>query len=77
MGYRIKELREKAYMTQQELAEKASVSRTTIAMLESDDVGSVNTTTKTLVKISQALGTTVENLFFASSVQSAERKRKR
>ena len=77
MGYYIKEMREKKYMTQQELAEKAGCSRTTIAMLESGEAGSVNTTTKTLAKIATALDTTVENLFFATSVQSAERKRKR
>jgi putative transcriptional regulator len=59
-------------MTQQELADKANVSRTTVAMLEAKLV--TNTTTKTLAKIAAALGTTVENLFFADSVQSADQK---
>lgn len=77
MGYCIREMREKTHMTQQELAEKSGISRTTIAMLESDEAGSVNTTTKTLAKIAQALGTTVENLFFAASVQSAEHRKKK
>ena len=72
MGYCIRDLRESRRMTQQELADKANVSRTTVAMLEANLV--TNTTTKTLAKIAAALGTTVENLFFADSVQSAEQK---
>jgi transcriptional regulator with XRE-family HTH domain len=72
MGYRIKEEREKKRMTQQELAEKANISRTTVAMLEANL--STNTTTKTLAKIASALDTTVENLFFADVVQSAEQR---
>jgi putative transcriptional regulator len=70
MGLRIKEARESKGMTQQELAEKANISRTTVAMLEANL--STNTTTKTLAKIASALETTVENLFFADVVQSAE-----
>lgn len=72
MGYRIKEARENMRMTQQELAEKANVSRTTVAMLEANL--STNTTTKTLSKIAVALETTVENLFFADAVQPTEQK---
>ena len=72
MGYCIRDLRESRRMTQQELADKANVSRTTVAMLEANLA--TNTTTKTLAKIAAALGTTVENLFFADSVQSAEQK---
>ncbi|MBQ8528488.1 MAG: helix-turn-helix domain-containing protein [Clostridia bacterium] len=67
MGYKIKKLREEARLTQEQLAEKAGVSRVTIALLESkeDHVS----TTRTLVKIAGALGTTVDALFFTDSVQ--------
>ena len=70
MGYNIKRIREKAGLTQEQLAKKSGVSRVTIAMLETKD--DFNTTTKTLLKIANALGTTVDALFFANSVQSAE-----
>lgn len=72
MGYNIKENREKAGMTQAQLAEKAGVSRVTIAMLETRN--DFNTTTKTLLKIANALGTTVDALFFTNPVQSAEQR---
>ena len=70
MEYNIKKLRENAGMTQEQLATKSGVSRVTIAMLEckSNHV----TTTRTLVKIAGALGTTVDALFFTTDVQSAE-----
>ena len=67
MGYKIKKLREEARLTQEQLAEKAGVSRVTIALLESKD--DHVSTTRTLVKIAGALGTTVDALFFADSVQ--------
>ena len=70
MGYNIKGIREKAGLTQEQLAKKSGVSRVTIAMLETKD--DFNTTTKTLLKIANALGTTVDALFFANNVQSTE-----
>ena len=62
MGYRIKEFRESLKMTQEELAEKSGVSRGTISAMESGV--SKETTTKTLVKIARALGTSVDKIFF-------------
>lgn len=70
MGYRVKELREEAGMTQAQLAEKSGVSRVTIAMIETQK--DYVTTTKTLVKIAKALETSVDVIFFANPVQSAE-----
>lgn len=61
MGFRIKELREKKRMSQEELAEKANVSRTTISQLEND--ATKTTTTSTLNKIADALGVKMESLF--------------
>lgn len=61
MGFRIKELREKKRMSQEELAEKANVSRTTISQLEND--ATKTTTTSTLNKIADALCVKMESLF--------------
>lgn len=66
MGYKIKELREAMKMTQEELAEKSGVSRGTISALENGI--DRTTTTKTLVKLAQALDTTVDRIFFTKGV---------
>ena len=47
MGYRIKELRDKIKMSQQELVQKSGVSRGTISALENGTARA--TTTKTLL----------------------------
>lgn len=62
MGYKIKEVREKQGITQEELSNKSGVSRAIIASLENDD--NASTTTKTLFKIAQALGVPVSQIFF-------------
>lgn len=66
MGYKIKELRETKKLSQEELAEKSGVSRGTISALENGVAR--NTTSKTLLKLAQALDTTVERIFFADGV---------
>lgn len=66
MGYKIKELREAMKMTQEELAEKSGVSRRTISALENGI--DRTTTSKTLVKLAQALDTTVDRIFFTKGV---------
>lgn len=66
MGYKIREAREAAKMTQEELAERSGVSRSTISALENGAKRSV--LSGTLLKIAQALGTTVESIFFGESV---------
>ena len=67
MGYKIKEAREIARMSQEELAEKSGISRTTISQLENNK-GDCNL--KTLAKLAAALGTTVNAIFFEDGVQS-------
>jgi len=52
-------------MTQEELAAKSGVSRATISALEN---GKPISTTKTLVNIAKALGTSVDKIFFEDSV---------
>ena len=65
MKYRIREIRESQKMPQYLLCRKSGVSRATIWALEnkSDHV----TTTKTLIKIADALGVEPDELFFASN----------
>ena len=66
MGYRIRELREAMKMTQEELADKSGVSRGTISALENGSMR--NTTSKTLLKLAQALNTSVDLIFFTETV---------
>ncbi len=63
MGYKIKEVREAKKMSQEELAEKSGISRVTISGLENGTERI--TTTKTLMKLAEALETTVDQIFFA------------
>lgn len=67
MANRLKSLRESKGMSQEELAARAGVSRTTIWNLETNP--QADTTTKTLLKIAAALGTSVAEIFFTEPVQ--------
>jgi len=60
--YRVKEIREKAGITQEDLATKSGVSRTIISGLESGTIK--ETSTRTLRRIADALGRSVSELFF-------------
>ena len=61
MQTKIKEYREKSNITQEELAEKSGVSRTTISYLEN---GLLNSTTNTtMLKIANALNCKVNDIF--------------
>jgi len=66
VGFHVRRLREKVGMTQEELAAKSGVSRVTISNLETKE--EYSTTSKTLRKIAEALGVTIDQLFFAESV---------
>ena len=66
IGFKIKELREKAGLSQAELYKESGVSQNLIARLESGSL--TNTTTDTLFKIANALGVRVEQLFFTYDV---------
>ena len=66
MGYKIREIRKAKNMTQDELAKKSGVSRVTISMLENQIDRA--TSTKTLLKIADALNTTVDQIFFGNNV---------
>jgi len=64
---KIKAYRMQKKLTQVELSTMAGVSRTTISGLESGRV--VNTTADTLLKLSKALGGTINDIFFAERVE--------
>lgn len=62
MQNRVKEYREKAKMTQEELAEKSDVSRNTISSLETG--ANTNVTYEIMEKIAKALNKKVATIFF-------------
>ena len=66
MEYRIRELRKAKGLTQEELADRAGVSRITICCLENGTER--NTSMGTLRKIANALETTPGQLFFDEAV---------
>ena len=68
MGYRVKEVREAMRLTQEELANKSGVSRTTIVAIESGEAK--NVMASTLLKLADAMGVTVSDIFFSKSVKS-------
>lgn len=61
MGYKIRECRESMGISQEELAKRAKISRTTLSGLETGTIKT--TTTSTLLKIADALGKKVSDIF--------------
>lgn len=61
VNYRIRELRIEKKLSQEALAQLCGVSRITISGLESGRIK--DTTSRTLRKIAEALGTSVDKLF--------------
>lgn len=66
MGFKLKEMREKKRLSQEELAIKSGVSRSYISQLENGQI--VNTTTDTLRKLAQALNCKISDIFFTGKV---------
>lgn len=62
MPFKIKEMRKNKGMSQEELSKQAGISRQIISDLESGDK-EVNTTTNTLLRIAEALGCTISDIF--------------
>lgn len=62
MKNKLKKVREEKGMSQEELAEKSGVSRTTISAIETEK--KKITTNITLERIAKALGEKVSNIFF-------------
>lgn len=66
MGYRIREIRESLGMSQAELCEKTGITRATIWKLETGE--NEVTTSRTLLKIAEALGVSIGELFLPQEV---------
>ena len=66
MGYRLREVREEKGITQERLEELSGVSRQTISAIENNS--EYQAKVGTLMALAKALGTTVDNLFFAKAV---------
>ena len=66
MGFRVKEIREKMNMTQEELEKKSGVSRQTISAIENGKA--INVKSGTLIAIAKALETTIDVIFFQDAV---------
>ena len=64
MVNKLKEIREKKGLSQEALAEKSGVSRTTISLLEGGKAGVAKT--DTLTKLSDALEGKVTDIFFSA-----------
>ena len=62
MENKVKAIRESQHLTQQELARRSGISRATISGLEFGTLAV--TTTETLIKIADALGKKVSEIFF-------------
>ncbi len=62
MIFRLKEIREEAGLTQEELAEKSGVSRVTISLIENGRADCVKT--QTLTRLADALSKKPTELFF-------------
>jgi len=61
MKIKLKEIREKKGITQEELAARSGVSRTTISDLENEKIES--TTNGTMLKIAEALNCKINDIF--------------
>lgn len=58
----VRAVREKQLLTQEKLAQMAGISRTTLSKIESGEDVSVKS--ETLLSLSEALGTTIDELIF-------------
>lgn len=67
IGKRIKEIREINNLTQEELAERADLSKVFIAYIET---GKRKPSLETIVKISQALDTSIDNILIGNALST-------
>ena len=66
MAMRVKEIREEKGMTQEELENKSGISRQTISAIENGKT--TNVKSGTLIALAEALGTTLDAIFFDEAV---------
>ena len=66
MGYKVRDYRLKALMSQEELSQKSGVSRVAISNIERGKVQYVSS--KTLTALASALGVKIDDIIFEESV---------
>lgn len=66
MGYKLKEIREKKGISQEQLERLSGVSRQTISAIENND--DYQAKVGTLLALAKAMDTTVDSIFFAGTV---------
>lgn len=66
MNNSVKKKREELKMTQEELALKSGVSRTTISMIENNSLNNIES--KTMLKLATALNCDIGDIFFKENV---------
>lgn len=71
MKNNIKDIRRQKYYSQQKLADLAGISRPTISLIEN---GEIVPSTQTSLKIADALGVTLDTLFYGQVVLHVEQK---
>lgn len=72
MKNRLKEMREKLNLTQEELSLKSGVSRPTISMIETNTLTNIESTT--MVKLAVALDCDIGDIFFKETVVFSHQK---
>lgn len=66
MGYKVRDYRLKALMSQEELSQKSGISRVAISNIERGKVQYVSS--KTLTALASALGVKIDDIIFEESV---------
>lgn len=72
MKNKLKEIREKANMSQTELSSKSGVSRTTISLIENNSL--TNIESNTMIKLAIALDCDIGDIFFKETVVFSHQK---
>ena len=72
MKNKLKEIREKANMSQTELSSKSGVSRTTISLIENNSL--TNIESNTMIKLAIALYCDIRDIFFKETVVFSHQK---
>lgn len=72
MNNKLKELRLKEGLSQEELAKKSGVSRPTISMIETNSLDNIES--KTMLKLATALNCDIGDIFFKENVVLTQQK---
>lgn len=74
MNNKLKEIRQKLKMSQEELSIKSGVSRPTISMIETNSLDNIES--KTMLKLATALNCDIGDIFFKENVVFSQQTKK-